>query len=76
MDVLTDSSLTLIVKTSEQDNANALENTGGDSALLPHIHSSDSHLLTECTVRETRLQVLPKFASSKEFVRINEILMT
>lgn len=47
MDVLTDSSLTLIVKTSEQDNANALENTGGDSATLPHIHSSDSHLLTE-----------------------------
>lgn len=47
MDVLTDSSLTLIVKTSEQDNANALENTGGDSALLPHIRSSDSHLLTE-----------------------------
>jgi len=36
MDVLTDSSLTLIVKTSEPDNANVLENTG-ENFCLPFV---------------------------------------
>ena len=35
MDVLTDSGLTLIVKTSEPENANAVEDTGENTSLLP-----------------------------------------
>lgn len=35
MDVLTDSSLTLIVKTSEPENANVEESTGESPSLLP-----------------------------------------
>lgn len=34
MDVLTDSSLTLIVKTSEPENANVVENTGENYSLF------------------------------------------
>lgn len=36
MDVLTDSSLTLIVKTSEPENANVVENTGDKSSVFFH----------------------------------------
>lgn len=71
MDVLTNSSLTLIVKTSEQDKANALENAGGDSSLFA------SHLQLRFTVVTWQyLKLLPKVESRKELVRIYEILMT
>lgn len=72
MDVLTDSSLTLIVKTSEQDNANALENTGGDSSRLHH--SSDSFVGRQYLKHALKLRL--KVKSSKELVRMYEILMT
>lgn len=71
MDVLTNSSLTLIVKTSEQDNANPLENAGGDSSRFA------SHLQLKLTfVNRQYLKLLPEVESREELVRIYEILMT
>ncbi len=47
MDVLTDSSLTLIVKTSEPENANVVEDTGKNFSLITTFHDITKHNVSE-----------------------------